>query len=237
MRVPVIQYHKIDKPGDGVLVRGGFTPPARFARQMAYLKKRGFVFFTASELIDHYRENGAFPENGLAITLDDGWKDNYTHAFPVLKRLGIKATIFIVPGLIGQVTSKAMADGEGGREHLSREDIIEMAGGGIEFGSHSMNHRLLNQISPEEVLFEVAESKKQIEDMLQRPCKTFAYPAGHYTEESQQIIENAGYTAAFSTTYAPAGPIDLYALNRMEIFRRDRFLFQYSKKVEGLLNA
>lgn len=234
MQIPVIQYHKIDKPGPGVLVRGGFTPPARFARQMTYLIKRGCIFYTASELIDIYRENNKFPKNGIAVTFDDGWKDNFTNAFPVLKRLGIKATMFIVPSCIGEVSSKAMAEGETEREHVSLENILEMSAAGIEFGSHTVNHLLLDRIPQSEVEFEVFESKRQIEDIVQQPCRTFAYPAGYYDEASKQAIEKAGYIAAFSTTYGPSDPIDLFALNRTEIYRRDRFLFQFAKRIKPI---
>jgi len=234
MQIPVIQYHKIDKPGRGVLVRGGFTPPARFARQMAYLNKSGFIFYTASELIAFYRENNEFPPNGIAVTFDDGWKDNYTNAFPVLKQFAIKATIFIVPSCIGEASSKAMADGETERAHLTREEILEMSANEIEFGSHSMNHKLLDRISPQEVKYEVEESKGHIEDLLQKPCKTFAYPGGFYSEASRQMIENAGYIAAFSTVFGPDDTMDVYAINRIEIFRRDRFLYQFKRKVEAL---
>ncbi len=55
MIAPVLLYHKIDWPAPDSRVRGGFTPPARFARQMSYLKRRGFVFYTASELIEYFR--------------------------------------------------------------------------------------------------------------------------------------------------------------------------------------
>jgi peptidoglycan/xylan/chitin deacetylase (PgdA/CDA1 family) len=228
---PVILYHKIDKPGPGVLVRGGFTPPARFARQMSYLKKQGYVFYSASELIDYYREHGAFPDNGITITFDDGWKDNYLNAFPVLRDLGIKATIFLIPSCIGQVSTKAMARGETQRAHLSREEILEMALHGIEFGSHSVNHKLLHQLPPEEVKFEVHESKKLLENLVEQSCRVFAYPAGFYSAAVEKIIEEAGYVAAFTTTYGPKEPLDLYALNRIEILRRDRFLYQFRRKV------
>jgi peptidoglycan/xylan/chitin deacetylase (PgdA/CDA1 family) len=227
----VIQYHKIDKPGRGVLVRGGFTSPRRFARQMTHLKKLGFTFHTASELLAYYRENNAFPPKGITVTFDDGWKDGFTNAFPVLKRLGIKATMFVVASCIGETSAKAMAEGEVEREHVSREDILEMSRAGIEFGSHSMNHKLLDRIPTKEIEYEVVESKRQIEDLLQLPCLTFAYPAGYYSEPSQRLIEEAGYIAAFSTVYGPADTVDLYALNRVEIFRRDRFLFQFAQKV------
>lgn len=234
MHVPVIQYHKIDHPSRNSLVRGGFTPPRRFEKQLTYLKRHGFVFYSASELIEFYRREGSFPANGITVTLDDGWKDNYTHAFPILRRLGVKATIFLVPSCIGQSSSKALAAGEGAREHLSRDEIWEMSEAEIEFGSHSVNHTLLHQIPREEIRFEVEESKRQIEDLLQKPCRVFAYPAGYFTEEAEQIIQNAGYIAAFSTAYGPEDHIDLFALNRIELFRRDRFLFQFARKVNPL---
>ncbi len=234
MPVPVILYHKIDAPSRDDLLRGGFTPPARFARQMAYLNKRGFVFYTASELIEYFLERGTFPPNGIAVTLDDGWKDNYTNAFPILRRFRIKATIFLVPSCIGKVSSKAVGEGEGGRAHLSREEILEMASHGIEFGSHSMNHRMLHDLPLEEVKFEVEEAKRQIEEMLQKPCKTFAYPAGRFSTSARRVIEDAGHIAAFSTTYGPTDRLDLYALNRIEILRRDRFLFQFARKTAPL---
>ena len=231
---PVIQYHKIDKPGAGSLVRGGFTPPRRFARQMSHLKRRGLAFYTAGELIESFRANGRFPPDGVALTIDDGFRDNFTNAFPVLKKLGIKATLFIVPSCIGEVSAKALAAGEAPRRHLSRAEILEMSQSGIEIGSHTMSHRLFTELSREEIEFEVIEAKRQIENLVQQPCKSFAYPAGLFTSEAQQIIEQAGHLAAFSTVYGPNDHFDLYALNRCEILRRDRFMFQFAKKINVL---
>ena len=236
MQIPVIQYHKIDVPGPGVLVRGGFTPPKRFARQMRYLKKKGFEFYTAAEMVEFYLANRAFPPNGITVTLDDGWKDNYTNAFPVLRRLGIKATIFVVSSLIGTHSTKAMAEGEAEREHLTREDMLEMSAEGVEFGSHSVNHTLLDRASPEVVKDEVETSKNELENLLQQPCKTFCYPAGYYDAAAQQAVKEAGYLAAFSTVLGPAEPLDLYALNRVEIFRRDRFQFHFARKVAPFIS-
>lgn len=233
MLAPIIQYHKIDAPPPDAKVRGGYTPTARFARQMGYLKKEGFNFYTASELIEHFLKEGVFPARALAVTFDDGWKDNYTNAFPILRRLQIKATIFLVPSCIGLASVKAQAAGETARAHLTREEILEMSQHGIEFGSHSMNHQLLHQISASDVKFEVEESKRLIEEMVQRPCNVFAYPAGFFTETAQQLIRDAGYLSALSTTYGPTDHLDIYALNRVEILRRDRFLFQFARKIKA----
>jgi peptidoglycan/xylan/chitin deacetylase (PgdA/CDA1 family) len=201
---------------------------------MNYLKRRGFTFHTTAELIEYFRERGTFPVNGIAITFDDGWRDNYTNAFPVLKQLGIKATLFVVPSCIGQASAKALAHGEGPRQHLSRDEILEMSRHGFEIGSHTMNHRLLPELSLDEIKFEVQEAKRQIEDLVQQPCKSFAYPAGFFTADAQRIIEDAGHIAAFSTVYGPSDRCDLYALNRCEILRRDRFLYQFAAKMKGL---
>ena len=234
---PVIQYHKIDKPGPGSLVRGGFTPPHRFARQMTFLKKSGFAFYTVSALIEHFLEHDRFPERGIAVTLDDGWQDNYTNAFPVLRSLGLVATVFIVPSCLGQSSIKAGAEGEAARPHLSPAQVLEMSAAGIEFGSHSLNHRLLHQLPREEVVIEVEEAKRQIEQLTGKECKTFAYPAGYYNQQAQQIIAAAGHIAAFSTTYGPDDTLDLFALNRIEILRRDRFRFQFARKVAAIGNG
>lgn len=236
MKVPVLAYHKIDFPSKDALVRGGFTPPKRFRKQMLYLKKQGFEFYTASELISFYRNNGRFPDNAITLTFDDGWKDNYTNAFPVLQELGIKATIFLVPSCIGKISDKVMANGEMPREHLSIKDILEMSRNGIEFGSHTVNHKHLDKIPLEEIKYEVEESKRQIENLLQKPCQTFAYPAGFFNECAARAVENAGYLAGFTTVYGSNEKLNLFTLNRTEILRRYRFLFQFGKTVNPLLN-
>lgn len=231
MIAPILLYHKIDTPPRDALVRGGYTAPGRFAKQMAYLKRKGYVFYTASELIEYFHEHGEFPPDGIAITFDDGWRDNYENAFPILRQHGIKATIFLVASCIGEVSAKAQADGESGRAHLTREQILEMSEQGIEFGSHSLNHKLLDRLSLDEARIEIAESKRLIENLVQKPCRIFAYPAGRFTEEIKLLVANAGYNAAFSVTTGPTDRVDLYALNRTETLRRDFFTFQFARKV------
>lgn len=235
MKIPVLAYHKIDFPSKDALVRGGFTPPKRFARQMNFLKRQGYKFYTASELIEFYLENEKFPDKGISLTFDDGWKDNYQNAFPVLRSLGIKATFFLVSSCIGQTSDKVVAAGEKARQHLSKDEILEMAKSGIEFGSHTVNHRHLDKIPAEDVKYEVEESKKHIEDLLQNPCKTFAYPAGFFNETAQKAVKKAGYLAAFSTIYGDDEKLNLYSLNRAEIMRRHRFLFQFKNVVNPLI--
>jgi peptidoglycan/xylan/chitin deacetylase (PgdA/CDA1 family) len=233
VKTPFICYHKIDSPTPDVKIRGAFTKPNRFERQMLYLKRRGFEFLTASEMIERFLNDGRFPERSISITFDDGWKDNYTNAFPIMKKLSIKATIFLVPDVIGKVTDTVTAEGEGAREHLSNDDVLEMSVAGIEMASHSMSHKLFDRIDEQEISNEIMHSKAAIEDLVQKECKTLAYPAGFYTESAKEMIKKAGYRAAFSTCYGPE-PIDLFAINRTEVLRRDGYPFAFQRKIKGL---
>ena len=236
MLTPVLFYHKISKPRRDSKVRGAFTPPQRFRRQLTYLKKQGLNFLTASELIKHFQNHGEFPARSVALTFDDGWQDNYTNAFPVLKELGIKATIFIIPSSVGQMSTAATTPaGDRGYPHLTREEILEMAQAGIEFGSHTMSHAWLNQIPESEVKTEIDMAKREIEHLVQKPCWTIAYPAGYFSDAARRAAREAGHIAGFSTIYGPTDTVDLFALNRIEVLRRDRFTFQFARKVAPLL--
>lgn len=235
MKNPVLLYHKIDLPTADVKIRGAFTAPHRFAKQIAYLKRQGFEFFSTSELAEFYLDNDFFPEKAICITFDDGWKDNYTNAFPVLKQFGVRATIFLVPFCVGRITDQVTADGEGVREHLSEENIREMSEFGIEFGSHTMNHKLFDRITEDEIVAEVSDSKNYIENLLQKQCLSFAYPAGFFTPFAKSAIKKAGYTSAYTTVYGSDEAIDMFELNRTEILRRDKFPFRFAGKVRSLI--
>ena len=236
MLTPALLYHKISKPRRDSRIRGAFTPPRRFRRQLTYLKDQGFNFYTASELIHHFQTQGKFPQQSVALTFDDGWRDNYTNAFPVLKELGIKATIFIIPSCVGQMSTAATTlPGDRGYLHLSREEILEMSDAGIEFGSHTMNHAQLNQISAPEVKTEIETAKSAIESLVQKPCWTIAYPSGYFSDTARRAARDAGHIAGFTTIYGPTDRLDLFALNRIEVLRRDRFTYQLGRKVAPLL--
>lgn len=234
MNSPVLLYHKIDRPTPDVKIRGAFTSPRRFERQMSYLVRSGYRFLSASSMADQYLELGRFPDRSVCITFDDGWKDNYTHAFPILKKFEIPATVFVVPACVGATTAMVTADGEGSREHMSAEDIREMSASGIEFGSHSMSHRLFDRIDAGEVESEVSESKNYLEDLLQRDCRVFAYPAGFFTEFSQSAVKRAGYIAAFSTVYGRDDNSDVFALNRSEILHRHGYPFRFARRIRSI---
>lgn len=234
MKTPVLLYHKIDLPTPDVKVRGAFTRPDIFEKQIKYLQKRRYKFVTVGELVEHHIEFGSFPLKTLAISFDDGWKDNYTHAFPIMKKYGVRATIYLVADCLGCTTDQVVPTGELPREHMSENDVREMAAYGIEFGSHTLSHRWLHELPLDEIDREVVESKKFVENLTQSDCKTIAYPAGYYNDHAKSSAKAAGYLAAFSTIYGNEGGSDMFELNRTEILRRDKFMFRFSRKIGSL---
>ena len=236
MESPVLLYHKIDQTASDVKVRGAYTLPRRFEHQLSYLKRNGFRFSTASAIVEHYLNQGRFPEKTVALTFDDGWKDNYTNAFPILKKFGIPATIFLVPTCIGEITTMVTAEGENAREHMSKDDIREMSENGIEFGSHSLNHKLLDRTPDDEVVVEIDESKRFLEGLLQKECRVFAYPAGYHSAFAREAVKRAGYIAGFTTVYGNNEQPDLFAVNRSEILRRHGRLFQFPRRIRSIFS-
>ncbi|KXK04242.1 MAG: putative xylanase/chitin deacetylase [Acidobacteria bacterium OLB17] len=234
MTSPFLLYHKIDRPTPDVKIRGAFTPPKAFARQLAILAKSGFSFATAGEMAAYFRQAGEFPKRTVAITFDDGWKDNLTFALPILREYNAKATIFLVTSCLGKTTDLVTADGEGPRQHLSADDVRAMTADGIEFGSHTHTHRHLHKLDPAETRDELKTSKDVIEDLTQKECVSFAYPAGFFDQAAKEEVQNAGFKIAFTTVYSHGNGPDLFELPRTEILRRDRFLFRFRRKIAGL---
>ncbi|HVF30766.1 MAG TPA: polysaccharide deacetylase family protein [Pyrinomonadaceae bacterium] len=234
MESPVLLYHKIDRPSADVKIRGAYTTPRRFQRQMSYLKRSGYHFVTASKLVERYVNEGKFPERTVCVTFDDGWKDNYLNAYPILKELRIPATIFIVAGCVGKTSAQVTAEGEGPREHMSADDLREMSKGGIEFGSHSMNHQLMDRIDESEIDHEVTGSKSLLEELLQTECPVFAYPAGFHTAYARDAVKRAGYLGGFTTVYGSNDSPDAFAINRTEILRRHGLPFRFPRRIKSI---
>ena len=159
------------------------------------------------------------PKNTIVITLDDGFEDNYTNAFPVLRQYAIPATIFLATGYL-EKTNGWMTDGR--RKMLEWNQIIEMASAGINFGAHTVSHPHLPQLNRAEALREMVESKKHIEQRLNQPVHYFAYPYGQLNDETMQLAQQAEFKLACSTR---SGFNNLtrnpYRLHRIEVYGDD----------------
>lgn len=159
-------------------------PPARFEQLLQLLVKRGYRLLTVSELMD-----AADQKRCLALTFDDGFADNYEHAFPLLKQYGAKATIYLAPDI------------EGIRK-LTAAQVKEMAESGlVEFGAHTLHHVNLTTLSAEQALAEMTGSRTRVAE-LAGSCRSFAYPFGRFHAEHEAMAKAAGFDSAVSTRKA-----------------------------------
>lgn len=197
--VPILMYHYVRPdpgPGDPVGQDLSVTPEA-FAAQIKYLADSGFTSMTIHELAEVRAHKLALPKKPIVLTFDDGYRDFYTNAFPVLKAHGFKTTAYIITGLVDQP------------RYVTWDMISEMDRSGlVEIASHTVNHHELNQLSAAQSRAEVTASRKALEDRLGHSVLDFSYPVGRYNAEDVEILREAGYETAVTTQYGWAKASD-----------------------------
>lgn len=185
----ILMYHSITDNKDFFCVK-----PSDFERQIKYLRENNFNVISLDKLVWHL-ENNNFPPKTVALTFDDGYEDNFTSAFPILKKYNFPATIFLETAVLGrEKTNKSGVI----YKMLKWGQIKEMKNSGIfEFGAHTLNHPKLSQLNLMSVEKEIIQSKEILEDMLGKKCVFFAYPFGDFNEQTI-IIAKKNFKAVFT---------------------------------------
>ncbi len=201
--VPILMYHSIDHNDKA---SGLSVSPENFARQMEFLRKNNYNVIPLEKTIAYIRKKERPPQKTIAITFDDGFENNYKDAYPVLKKYGIPAAIFIIVNRVG-------APG-----FLTWDEIKEMSDSGIiTIGSHTRTHFWLLGSDPRFLADEVVNSKKILEDKLGKKVNIFCYPMGAFDAQSKKAVEDAGYTCAVSTNPSGVAQDDIFAIKRIKI--------------------
>jgi len=191
-------YHHIAPPPVGGEHPGLFVAPERFESQMAYLKARGYEVAPLDRVREALLGRARLPRRTVAITFDDGGADIHLNALPILRRYGFPATVFLVAGKIGKTRLKRGWPPVASR-YLNETEIAEMLGAGIEFGSHTLTHIRLAKADPQRCEYELAESKRLIEQMTGRQVGWLSYPFGSFSRRTIEIARRLGYVGAVST--------------------------------------
>jgi len=190
IQVPVLMYHYIrvnPDPKDKVGFDLSVTPD-KFEEQMIWLRDNRYETLSLDEFYRGVLKGETLPERPVVITLDDGYADSYWHAYPILRRLGLKAANFIITGFIGAP------------KYLSLWQMREMAESGVfSFGAHTVSHLILTPLSEGEVREEIRKSKVMLEQRLGARIDWFAYPYGRINAKVAKIVQEAGYFGAFGT--------------------------------------
>ena len=191
--VPILMYHAIGLPHEPA---GPFVIPAeRFSRQMDWLKKMGYHPIPLTQFLDCQQNFRLLPPRCVVITFDDGYADNYTHAYPILRHYNIPVTIFLVSSYMGLTNGWDQNGQLSGRPLMSCAQIQELISQGVHVGAHSCTHPELTAVSSAQAEEEIIGSRQQLESKLGVSIDFFAFPYGKYDPSILAIMQRANFLA------------------------------------------
>jgi len=206
--VPIILYHWIAvSPDEGTNYKSPYyVKPEVFDEEMKLLHDWGYTTITTELLIKAIAEGADLPPRPIIITFDDGHLNNYTTAFPIMKKYGFTGIVYIVGNYLG-------AD-----QYMNIDQIKEMAAAGWEVGSHSISHQDLTTLDPERQRYEIVESRTMLQNELGVPVLTIAYPFGISNSGVVDYARFAGYIGGMSLGFTyDQGVSNLYTMQRRDI--------------------
>lgn len=212
VRVPIFIYHSV-RPHILNEAKAQDTydvTPELFERELKYLKDNGYSVISLDALAGFLESGVKPPEKSVILTLDDGWRNQYKYAFPLLKKYGFTATFFVYTNAIGI------------KHFLTWNDILDMDKNGMTIGSHSVSHPSFIGMPLADIKTEVTESKKILEEKLGKPILNFASPFGYSNPDIVALVKEAGYKTA-RTTYKGVYHMKPYLLSLRGVLTNDSF--------------
>lgn len=221
-RIPALLYHRLLPKAS--FLRGEIASDERsyvafdtdFAEEMQALHDRGYTTLDLDDYAAVRRGERPLPDRPVIVTFDDGFRSVHRYAFPVLKRLGMKATVFVTPDPASENFRKnAPLD-----EPLRPEEMREMLAHGIAIESHAMTHRYLTDLDETTLRWELAEARRVIAEIVGRPVRYLAIPSGAYNGRIRRMAEATGHEAVFGMGKGTIHPrSDPFALKRLVVGR------------------
>jgi len=215
-RLPILMYHRIADAGAPSTARYRLAP-ARFEEQLAMLRDAGFRSVTLEDWRSAREARAPIPGRAVLFSFDDGCRDFATDAWPLLKRYGFGAMLFVVADRVGETASWDAMRGED-VPLLDWDEIHALAAEGVIIGSHGAVHRRLSGLAPIDIVRELAHSRAVLERGLERIVDTIAYPHGAEDQIVRHISGACGYLFGLSCQPGFATYDDpLLALPRIEV--------------------
>ena len=231
--LPILMYHSIsdDAEPDTSPYYKTSTNPALFAQHLRWLSDEGFRSVGLEEGLQLARRGGLEQEKVIVITFDDGFRDFYDSAFPVLKTHGCTATVFLPTAFIGQSRQSFK-----NRECLTWKEVRELRAQGIQFGSHTIDHPVLYESSWNEIENQLASSRKKLEQELGEIVTSFAYPYAFPQQDQRfitafkKLLQEQGYRYCVTTRIGRVqASDDLFSLKRLPVNNCDDKLLLLAK--------
>ena len=210
-KISILAYHQVrnNTKWDSFLIRELLiTPPEIFEKDMKYLSDNGYKSIGLDELIYAINNNKVLNSKSVVITFDDGYRDQYINALPILEKYDMKATFFIYTNAIDKFPIA-----------MTWDQVIDLSNRGMTIGAHTRSHPNLKKIKDENKLVnEILGSKLLLQEKIGKPVNFFAYPYGLYSSSTVQEVINVGYLGAVADT---GGKVhtkkDIYTLKRFNM--------------------
>ncbi len=192
VKVPIFIYHSV-RPhiaGESSKQDAYDITPELLEQELVYLRDNGYTTITPDTLAADIKAGTTSPiAKPVMLTFDDGWENQYTYAFPLLKKYNVTATFYVYTNPISKQ-----------KHFFTWDEIKEMSDAGMTIADHTLSHPYLKKLPLDEFRREVTESKAILEQHLGKPVTHFASPFGYTDADFIQILGQAGYTTA-RTTY------------------------------------
>lgn len=178
---PVLMYHGVDKELPKGWPRSLVMPTKEFQAQIKYLHDEGYTMVTVKELGERL-EQGLSVDKYVALSFDDGYKNNLTVALPIMQQYGAKGSFYVVNRLIGKPN------------YMDKEDIKKLIAADMELGSHTQSHNALGEVDEKYYVWETATSKYWLKKWFDGYIvRSLAYPNGSYNEKVLEVMRKYGF--------------------------------------------
>lgn len=196
----ILMYHYISVlPADADVYRKDLTVvPEVFDAQLRYLKEQGYESVTLSDIYDALSIGKPLPPKPIVLTFDDGYKDAYTDALPLLQKYGFIGEFFLL-------ATPAHYEAEA---YMTWTEIKMMADAGMSMQAHGRDHVDLTNRDYEFLVYQILGAKEAVEAHSERPVRFFCYPSGRYDDSTAAVVESAGYWGAVTTEWGTTLRLD-----------------------------
>ena len=200
LHVPILMYHYIsDLPPDADNLRRGLTvEPADFEAHLQYLKQEGYETVLLKDLYDALSVGKPLPERPIVLTFDDGYKDHYTDALPLLQKYDYVGEFFVL-------ATPAHFEAEA---YMTWNEMRALAEAGMAVQGHGRDHYDLRNRDYDFLVFQILGIKEAVEAHTDRPVTFFCYPAGKYDQDTLTVTESAGYLGGVTTEWGATQTLD-----------------------------
>ena len=229
-QMPVLLYHRVVNSGSTIGKHKLHVSESNFRNQMQWLKKNNYQTITFRELANATALDKSRKQ--IILTFDDGYDDNYTILFPILKEFGFTAVVFLVTAC--KQNDWSIAQGEPAIRLMNAAEIKEMDAYGVEFGGHTRHHVDLKNTDLITQEDEIGGCYKELEKLLDKKPVSFSYPYGAYNDSAINVVKQSGFDYAVTTIFGPHEfSEDLVRIRRLEL-RPKSGLYNFKRKASGV---